>query len=132
MKIKGFRFESRFSTWFHRILVNSAIDFLRRRNMKEKVFVQMFTDTKGREIDAPDQHNEPVRIIQEREFTADLEHCMNTLSEKQRICFILKHQNGLDNMQISQITGCGLSTVKVHLFRAARNLRRVLVYYMPE
>ena len=132
MKIKSFRSESKFSTWFHRILVNSAIDFLRRRNRKEKVFAHMFTDTKGREIDAPDQHSEPVRIIQEREFTADLEHCINILPEKQRICFILKHQNGLDNLQISQITGCALSTVKVHLFRAARNLRRVIVYYMPE
>jgi RNA polymerase sigma-70 factor (ECF subfamily) len=132
MKIKSFRSESKFSTWFHRILVNSAIDFLRRRNRKEKVFVHMFTDTKGREIDAPDQHSEPVRIIQEREFTVDLERCISALPERQRVCFILKHQNGLDNMQISQITGCGLSTVKVHLFRAARNLRRVLVYYIPE
>ncbi len=132
LNIKSFRSEAKFATWFYRILVNAAIDFLRRRNRKESVFMHVLLDEYGGTIDAPDQHSEPRQIIQAREFTADLEHCLSALPEKQRICFILKHQNGLDNKQISRITGCGLSTIKVHLFRAARRLRRILFYYTPE
>jgi RNA polymerase sigma-70 factor (ECF subfamily) len=132
LNIKYFRVESKFSTWFYRILVNSAIDFLRRRKAKGKLFVRFFVDEEGREIDSPDKSSDPGPIIQGREFSADLEQVIQSLPEKQRMCFILKHQNGMDNTEIARITGCSLSTVKVHLFRAVRNLRRLLVYYLSE
>ena len=126
LNIKKFREKARFSTWFYRIVVNCSLDFLRRRKKINRTFVSPLQDEDGQDIclEVPDTSNEPARVAMAKELNQALENCIAELSEKQSLCFILRHQNGLSVEEISNILAMSPATVKVHLFRAVNNLRK--------
>jgi len=132
LNIKGFQEKAKFSTWFYRIVVNCSLDLLRKKKRIKNVPIDSIMDEDGQEkrLDIADNHWEPLKISMERELARDLEENINKLPEKQRICFILKHQNGLNIEEISHILKCNPATVKVHLFRAVNNLRKKISKYL--
>ncbi len=130
LNIKKFKEQAKFSTWFYRIVVNCSLDFLRRRKTLRRVFTQNLLDEEGKEQEFEDRRNEPGRILMNEELGIVLDNCILELAEKQKVCFILKHQNGLSNQEIARLLRCTISTVKVHLFRAVRNLQVKLSYYL--
>lgn len=129
--IKYFQEKSQFSTWFYRIVVNCSLDFLRKRKRISHIFVESIIDEEGKEKEpeVPDTSYEPARIAMRNELSGKLEESIAKLPEKQRISFVLKHQNGLSTQEISKIIKCNPQTVKVHLFRAVNNLRKSLSKY---
>lgn len=132
LNIKDFQGKSQFSTWFYRIVVNCALDFLRKRKKTKVVFTETFQDEEGKEerIEVADSRFESARVVLSKELSLNLDNCIAQLPEKQRICFVLKHQNGLSTFEIAQILKCRPSTVKVHIFRAIRNLQKSLSVYL--
>jgi RNA polymerase sigma-70 factor (ECF subfamily) len=52
---------------------------------------------------------------------------ISKLPERQRMVFILSHVEGRSSREVSSMTGLNESTVRVHLFRAVRRLRLLLV-----
>lgn len=126
LNIKNFREEARFSTWFYRILVNCGLDFLRKRKKSDKVIVQHLPGEGNKEFEIPDARYSPEKAVINEELAKNLEVCLESLSEKQRLCFVLKHQNGFSNQQIAESLKCRPATVKVHLFRATRALQEKL------
>ena len=132
LNIKGFQERAKFSTWFYRIVVNCSLDLLRKKRRMKSVLIDSIMDEDGQEkkLDIADDHLEPLKISIEKELAHNLEESINKLPEKQRICFILKHQNGLSIEEISHILKCNPATVKVHLFRAVNNLRKRISKYL--
>lgn len=132
LNIKGFRESAQFSTWFYRIVVNCCLDFLRKRQRTNRVFTEPLVDEDGqeKELEVADFSFSPARMVIADELRRNLESCIAELSEKQRTCFVLKHQNGLSIEEIAQVIKCNPATVKVHLFRAVNNLRKSLSKYM--
>lgn len=128
LNIIKFQEKSRFSTWFYRIAVNCALDFLRKRKKSNRFVSDFLIDEDGRErkIEVADKRAEPARAAMINELSRNLEDSIAKLSEKQKTCFVLKHQNGLKIDEIAQILRCSGTTVKVHLFRAVNNLRKDL------
>lgn len=132
LNIKGFKEEAKFSTWFYRVAVNCSLDFLRRRKVRSKVLQPAVVDEEGKEKEVEDMRYEPRRVILNQELAANLDKCIAELPKMQKLCFVLKHQNGLSNAEISRTLSCSISTVKVHLFRAVNNLRDRLSAYLVE
>ena len=132
LNIKGFQQRARFSTWFYRIVVNCALDFLRKRKRAGRIFVEISNDAEGKkaELEVPDLSFEPRRAGMAKEFARELEECIAGLSKMQRLCFVLKHQNSLNIQEISGMLKCSPATVKVHIFRAVENLRKSLTPYL--
>ena len=48
---------------------------------------------------------------------------MKTLSDRQRLVFVMKHYNGLKYDEIAEIMNVALGTVKSLNFKAVRNMR---------
>jgi len=130
MNIKKFRQDARFSTWFYRILVNAAQDMLRRRSRTAKVLLPQIADEEGNTVEAPDPGKNAANILMDNELGKYIEDSVSGLPERQRLCFVLKHQNGLSTQEIAETLGLSFSTVKVHLFRAARALQDRLRPYL--
>ncbi len=129
LNIKSFKEKSSFSTWFYRIAVNCSLDFLRRQKKTKKMFTATLVDEEGKEKDFPDTRYEPAKVLADKETADILDSCIAKLPEKQRLCFILKHQNGLNNQEIAAFLKCSVATVKVHLFRAVNTLQDKLSGY---
>ncbi len=130
LNIKSFKEEARFSTWFYRIAVNCSLDFLRKQKVRNRVLQPAVVDEEGKVKEVEDMRYEPRKVILNQELAANLDKCVAQLPKMQKLCFVLKHQNGLSNAEISRTLSCSLATVKVHLFRAVHSLQDKLCAYL--
>jgi len=129
------RFEgrSRFSTWVHRVAVNTCLDAKRRRRRWLRMILPRRAETEAGEpeegienIPAPEDGNDPVATVSESELKRDLTAALERLSEHQRTVFQLKVFQDMSIPEIAEITGMAEGTVKSHLFRATHSVREQL------
>ncbi len=121
--IKGFRFESSFSTWVYTIAVNICKN---RRNSAEHRFwkrVLRFGQN-SQEQEGPEDYAiedpapSPLVRMTEMEKEIMLQAAINSLSHDHRTVIVLRHVEGLSYEEISGITGYNLGTLKSKLARA--------------
>jgi RNA polymerase sigma factor (sigma-70 family) len=72
----------------------------------------------------------PARELINKELKSQIDRELKSLSAKQQIAFTLKYRHGLKSEEIAQIMNLNVSTVKVHIFRAANNLQKRLSTYL--
>ncbi len=118
---QGFRGDSAMGTWFYRIVVNAALDSLRRR--RPTAALDELPDMADVGTESPEDEvgrTEIGRIIRSR---------VEALPERQRDVFLLKHFEGMKVKEIGETLGLAEGTVKVHLSRAVHALREGLSDY---
>ncbi len=129
--LKSFRFESLFSTWFYRTLINQCHDFNRRKRLKNLIFKRLDFVFKPRKNEKdreeewidPLKTSDPQKELERNEIGMIIKKAVNQLPDGQRKVFILKNYLDMNINQIAEITGMAPGTVKSHLFRATRKLR---------
>ncbi|MFH1861607.1 MAG: RNA polymerase sigma factor [bacterium] len=125
----SFRFESEFSTWLHRLVVNTALSkkrSLTRRQQKEQIMdgeSDFFANLPANPVDNPEN------VHLRSEIRGQIEKALTTLPDRQRTVFVLKHEHGLKLREIAKILGISEGSVKAYLFRAVEMLRKRLEPY---
>jgi len=129
--IGTFREELPFEVWFTRILINGCLDRIKARKRREKWLVPPTVDPSGVERNPteflPARGPSPEEYVLRQERRRQLHAALGQLPERQRLVFALSHFEGRSSREVSQLTGLNESTVRVHLFRAIRRLRGLLV-----
>ena len=117
--LKTFRQNSKFSTWLYRIVVNTAYDFLRKREnfVSDEVALQKSINIQ----------NSPVDNLLKQEKEAMLEKALVNVPLKFRTALVLKDIEGLSYKQISEVLGCGIGTVESKIYRARQFLKEELL-----
>ena len=108
---------ARFSSWFYRILVNrcrTAASWLRRR---ERLLVRDEAALLG----SPQDH--PAERAAWRE---EIARALARLDADSREAFLLKYVEELSYQEMAEITGCGISALKMRVKRACDRLRDLL------
>ena len=116
-----------FEVWFTRILINGCLDRRKARGRRDRWFV-------GGEVSGADEARAsaaaapagPEHRLLSRERRARLAGAIARLDGRQRTVFMLCHYGDCTPREVSAMTGLNESTVRVHLFRAARKLRGLL------
>ena len=117
-----------FEVWFTRILINGCLDRRKARTRRDRWFV-------GGEISSADEARassqsgaaaDPERRLLARERRGRIAAAIDRLDGRQRTVFMLCHYGDCTPREVSAMTGLKESTVRVHLFRAARKLRGLL------
>jgi RNA polymerase sigma-70 factor, ECF subfamily len=124
--LPAFKGEASFTTWLHRIVVNLAIDSLRRkRRAGETVYndTQAAPEEQGAEPSAPD---DPAAVLESKQVRALLAQGIAQLPPAQRAVLILREIEGLSYEEISRAVGCNVGTVMSRLFYARRKLQQAL------
>jgi RNA polymerase sigma-70 factor (ECF subfamily) len=119
--IHSFRGEASFGTWLHRIVVNLSLN---QRRREQKMTGLQHAD----HVASPPAHT----AHEERESNLHLERAIHELPTLQRAVVILRHLEGLSTRQVSGILGCSEGTVKTHLFRAMKKLKKRLAFLKVE
>jgi RNA polymerase sigma-70 factor (ECF subfamily) len=118
-----------FEVWFTRILINGCLDRRKARARRERWFAPA-EDASGleeaRSATTPAHQPDPEARLLARERRARLAAAVGRLDGRQRTVFMLCHYGDRTPREVSAITGLNESTVRVHLFRAARKLRGLL------
>lgn len=114
-RLGGFRGESAFGTWLHRLAVNVVLQD-RRAAWRRERRVQPVEAPERLEAAAPASGAEPL----------DLERAIAALPPGARAVFVLHDVEGYGHAEIAAMTGIAEGTSKAQLFRARRLLREAL------
>jgi len=125
-----FRFESRFSTWLYRIVVNVCLTH-RARSAERRECASLDAALEGedgkRTFDPPDEGITPSdRKALGGEISRHVRAAMSALSPQQRMVFSLRHYEGYKLREIATMMNCAEGTVKKYLFTATERLRHQL------
>ncbi len=112
-----FQASAKLDTWIHRIAINSALQLLRKQRPDRLSPV----DTETLVSDET-----PESKVVESELFAGLAQAMISLSEAERVCFVLKHLEQWRLKEIAAELDMTIGTVKQALFRAVRKMRSTM------
>ena len=127
-RIGSYRETWPFEVWFTRILINGCLDRRKARARRDRWFVAADASTAGKRPAAVGRAPgaDPERALLARERGATIAAAVDQLDGRQRTVFMLCHYGDCTPREVSVMTGLKESTVRVHLFRAARRLRTLL------
>ena len=118
-----------FRAWMLRIVTNSSYDELRRRKRRPSVPLEPVDDL-GDEIESPRWIADPGESPEERtergELARAIQHCLDGLPVEFRAVISLVDVQGLDYLEVSEVIGAPLGTVKSRLARGGGRLRDCL------
>ena len=118
-KLATFRGESAFSTWLHRLTVNTVLMHFRKRRSRRE---QLTED--GEVPERPISQSVPrSSALLDR---LALNEAILKLSPGYRAVFILHDVEGLQHVEIAEILGCAVGTSKSQLHKARLKLRALL------
>jgi len=124
-KTHMFKKGKNFQNWLLQITKNICIDYYRKHHSKGNEW--------GRKENIEDVHL-PSHNQGHSHSSSDLREiisrCLEKLSERQRMIFVMKHYNQLQYNEIAQILNIASGTVKSLHFKAVRNLRTLMSPYM--
>src|ERR1043165_3249756 len=112
--IDRFRGDSSFHTWLRRIMVNSFLSHKRRKELPRSADV-----TEG--IGFPIAGSE--RIAFNNVMVQQILQRLEEVPARQRLMFIMKHQEGLTCEEIAAYFGTSVGNVKKTMFRVVEKLR---------
>lgn len=128
-KMRGrFNFQSAFSTWIHRIAVNTALDALRRnKRLGSRLSRLIGPDKEEVAIDPPDSPagNPDSRLLQ-KETGKSIEAALAELPDDQRTVLVLREFEGYSYQEIAEVTGTRPGTVMSRLHHARQKIRAIL------
>src|SRR2546426_9188053 len=121
-----YRSEFKFSTWIYKIAHNAAIDHLRRHTVREQALTGSI-DGDRREMSIESRRLTPEQESERRERRSEIESVVQLLPAAYRELIALRHSHDLSYVEIAEVTGLPLGTVKNRLFRAREAMRDQLM-----
>ncbi len=107
----------RFGAWMMRIVVNRCRTAAGRRRRREQTFVRALDATLTRAQTEPSERSA---------WREEIRRALATLDLEQREAFLLKHVEELSYEEMSEVTGAGVSALKMRVKRACDRLRALL------
>jgi RNA polymerase sigma-70 factor (ECF subfamily) len=118
--IGTFKKGSSLNAWLYRVVVNAAIDHIRRRPFYPEGV------TRSENIGPAVGPWDPARSAEAASLRRGLEAALTRVSERERTAFLLRFDQELSLQEIAEILGVSIGSVKSYLFRSGRKLRREL------
>ncbi len=133
-RLDSFQHQSSFSTWLHRIAVNTALDFLKRAGRNP---VQAVEDPEiavgatagqlaGSRVSAPSTQ------LEREEIASITREVLGELPEIFRTALVLRELEGMAYQEMADVLGISIGTVESRLFRARARFRDALARLHPE
>ena len=127
-KMESFQADARFSTWLYAVTRNAASDRHRKRARRTR----LVEDPKAYLELVPEAANDPAKVAERQELGDMLHVFFEQLPERQREIFDLVELRGLSAAEVSELLGIEPVSVRAHLFKARKRLRRLILQTSPE
>jgi RNA polymerase sigma-70 factor (ECF subfamily) len=115
----SFRGDSDFSTWLHRMVVNTCLDGARSDKSRERVAGRAALQP----MSAPPSHEE---ILARAETASSVQAALSSLPPKFRMPVLLRYFEDLSYQEVAAALNCSMGTVASRLNRAHELLARKL------
>lgn len=127
--IRGFKFQSKLSTWIGQIAYNTCLHYLEKKKL---VLIDDFGDDGELPLNPfnKDLRNDTEDTLFSKELAAVLHTEIEQLKPLYKTLISLYHQEELSYAEISEITSLPEGTVKNYIFRARKTLKdNILLKY---
>ena len=124
--ITTYREDLPFEVWFTRILVNGCLDLRKSRARRLRWSLPMTPTPEGCPLSRRRRTRARKTGSYRRDRARQIAAAVDQLPERQRTVFTLCQIAEQSTHEVSQALGLSEATVRVHLFRAVRKLRRLL------
>jgi RNA polymerase sigma-70 factor (ECF subfamily) len=125
--IATYREELPFEVWFTRILVNGCLDIRKARARRLRWVLPLSTSSESAAPPEPvSTQPGPEAGLISSERARQIAAAVEQLPDRQRAVFTLCHIGEQSTADVSKALGLSEATVRVHLFRAVRKLRKLL------
>jgi len=119
VRLRQFRGDSQFSTWLHRLVVNTCRDAADRKRSRT-------TEPLPEELGADLQHDDPARGVRMSELRRELCDSLAGISPEQAQVIVLKDGYDYTFEEIAAAAGMPVGTAKCHAHRGRNRLRERL------
>jgi RNA polymerase sigma-70 factor (ECF subfamily) len=123
--LASFKGQASFTTWLHRIVVNLAIDALRRRRRVAASYDDPQHAPEEPRAD-PRAGEDPGARLELKQLRTLLARGLASLPPAHRAALVLREIEGLSYDEIARSLGCSLGTVMSRLFYARRKLQQAM------
>jgi RNA polymerase sigma-70 factor (ECF subfamily) len=132
-RLKQFQFESSFSTWMTRIVINLCLDQLRRqKRLRAESIEELDQESGGVEKQMPVVTLNPTERLERSELRARIDAALAQLSEAHRTVLVLHEFERMEYKEISKAMDCSIGTVMSRLFYARRKMASLLAELKKE
>jgi len=119
--------EGSVGAWLSKIAFNTCYDEMRRRDRRRESFLSELPEAEAQTIQALTTDSSAESLVVSRDLANKL---LAQLSPEDRLVLVLLDVEGLSVSEISQTMGWSVSKVKVRVFRARADMRRVLKKFL--
>lgn len=125
-----FEGDAQFFTWLYRIVVNLAIDHLRKKR-GQKV---EFDDAQSHEEDeggiTPHRTGfDPARALLDKELRKQILGALEKLSPAHRTVLVMREVEGMSYQEMADSMKCSIGTIMSRLFHARKKMQALLIAY---
>lgn len=120
-KIYKLKHVEAFESWLYRIVINCCNEYFRKN---KKLVVT--DDGNLDDIAGVSNCEIPGEALIKKENYKDLRRCVSILPEKMKECVVLYYYSEMSIIQISEVLGCSVGTVKSNMFKAKKALKKSL------
>ena len=113
--LKSFAGHAQLKTWIYRIAVNSSLNALKKGKRRLEV---AWEDG----FDPEDKCNNTSHVLDQDAMRAKIEGLLDMLNTDQKVCLVLRAQEGLSYEQIAKALNININTVRSRLKRARETL----------
>jgi len=107
----------RFGSWLYQIVVNECRTLGARRTKRERRIIRSDAEMSSASTDHP---------AEDMALNDEIRYALSRLEPAQREAFLLRHVEGLGYEEMAEITGDGISALKMRVKRATARLRDLL------
>ena len=133
--LSKFKQDSQFKTWLYRVVVNAAMDHHRKLKSKLKYIISN-SSLKNDDSNQPAEYEQysigdtNEAEIHNEQLSKAINEALGCLSEKEKIAFVLCHQQGLKMIDAAKIMQCSDGAIKNFLFRARSKMQQQLKHFV--
>ena len=124
-KIQGFRGASAFSTWLHRVAVNTVLMRIRGSKLEKAAVVQNIESHEESGLPRREPAGPDLRLEGYLDRVA-IEKAIQQLPPRCKLMFVLYDIQGYAQGEIAKLLGCSVGNAKSQLHKARVRLRKVL------
>jgi RNA polymerase sigma-70 factor, ECF subfamily len=123
-KIAKFRGDSAFSTWLHRIAVNTVLMHFRKNSLSQISLDEPYSDSEGSKIRR--EYGTRDRGLAGCVDRVALARAMKDLPPGYRTIFLLHEVEGYEHQEIAEMLSCSVGNSKSQLYKAKLRFRELL------
>lgn len=125
-KISSFRGDSAFSTWLHRIAVNTVLMHFRKKSLAQVSLDEPYSNSDGDKVRREyGTRDERLAGCVDRVALAS---AIQELPHGYRTIFLLHEVEGYEHQEIAEILGCSVGNSKSQLHKAKLRIRELLAH----